>query len=469
MAEAAAGILYGVRTVVESAALVAKGIYDPTLPLKATLTPLTSISVPKAEHTVSVIKGRAYLFGGVSNADGEGELAENDVHVILLPTSGMESEDYLRLAAGEGSPPKRRGHVAAAIDEQIFFFGGIGADGRPLDEGGRVWTFDTVSNSWSHMDPPPEGDKPAPRSQAAAVGTVHPQPVAKRTDEGSLPQDPPDPAKIVPEPPSAGSYGTLIIQGGVGADGTPLNDLWAFDISSRTWSQLPSPPVSDSAAQAPGQALVGNRLYSFLEGRTWYLDLSPSFFDDRAGAGELGIAPLGPWGEVSRPGIEGSEDGGSREGEAEAPLVQQHSSSHPGPRAAAPMFPITTGQGRNYLLLLGGQTANTTPSPASPSTIHEDILTLQLPPSPNSAASLKDAARQAIKKDTLEAVWEEVKYHDAEGRMIQEGQEGRGVGVRRGAGVGMVYGLDGSSVLVWGGVGEGREVRRGGVVVSVGV
>lgn len=64
---AEAGILYGVETLLEGAVAVAKGIYDPTLPLKAGLRPVRDIEVRKAFGTVCVVKGRGYAFGGLDS------------------------------------------------------------------------------------------------------------------------------------------------------------------------------------------------------------------------------------------------------------------------------------------------------------------------------------------------------------------------------------------------------------------
>lgn len=61
---AEAGILYSVEHLIEGSIAVAKGIYDPTLPLKATLIPIKDVVLPRAYHSVSEIKGRAYVFGG---------------------------------------------------------------------------------------------------------------------------------------------------------------------------------------------------------------------------------------------------------------------------------------------------------------------------------------------------------------------------------------------------------------------
>lgn len=137
MAEAAPA-LYGIKNVLESAALLAKGIYDPTLPLRATLKPIPAQTLPRAFHSLSIIAGRAYIFGGrTTGKDGGQELADNDVHVVILPSSGVESSDYKCVRATGEAPPRRYGHRAAVIEESIYIFGGKGEGEEPLDEAGR--------------------------------------------------------------------------------------------------------------------------------------------------------------------------------------------------------------------------------------------------------------------------------------------------------------------------------------------
>ncbi|KAI7277049.1 hypothetical protein KC335_g3 [Hortaea werneckii] len=379
-----------------SAALLAKGVYDPTLPLKATLQPIKDVEVPQAYQTISVIKGRAYAFGGktLSKSGGE-ELADNDMHVIILPASGVESTDYRRIEATENAPPRRWGHSAAVVDDRIYL-----------------------------------------RTHASE----HPQPTQRPTGEGVAPQMPIDPAKEVPEPPAPDTYGTIIVQGGKAKSGEQLHDIWAFDISSRTWAELPSLPSPMSGSSS--LVMTEKRVYAFARGQTSYMDLTPGTFDDRAGEGELGLTPLGPWCKFSSSATSDEEE-----------------PSHPGDREGATLVPVTTGQGRNYLLLLGGQTPLGEPL--------EDIWALQLKPEGMTAASFKDAARQAIRKDTGEMVWEEVKYYDSEGVMIQESQPGRGTGRRKGMAVAKGTEVDGASVVAWGGVGEDGRVRGDGVMVTV--
>lgn len=434
------GVAYGIERVVEGAAALAKGIYHPTLPLKATSTPIAPFGVPLAQHTISIVKGRAYCFGGKTRSKvGGEELANNDIHVVILPSSGVESADYKKIEASEGAPPRRSGHSAAVVGDRVLIFGGSDEAGQPLDEQGKVWAFDTISNTWSCMQPAESNAaRPEPRTHHAAVASEHPQPIQHRTDEGSLPQQPPDPASIVPEPPSPDTYGTLVVQGGQDRHGTPLSDLWSFDISTRTWTELPEPP--QPAAKSPSLALVGKRLYTFAQGQTSFLDLTQSRYDDRGGAGELGLAPLGPWTRLPDPST------------ADSP--------HPGDRTGSSLVHVTTGQGRHYLILVGGASA----SSGEPL---DDIWALQLKPEGMTAASFKDAARQAINKDTGEAEWEEVKYYDSEGVMIQEGQRGRGLGGRTGFAAAKGSEVDGASVVIWGGRDGGGRILGDGLMVTV--
>ena len=439
MGEAVAGMLYGVEKIVEGAALAVKGIYDPTLPLKATLRPLSGIDVPLAYHSVSVIKGRAYLFGGKTlSRDNIGlEVADNGMHIVILPSSGIESSDYKKIEGSDGAPPKRHGHSAAVIEDRMYVVGGYGEDGELLDEKGRVWVFDTTSNKWSHFDPPEGSDRPEPRACGAAVASEHPRAVTKRTDEELLPQDLPDPETMIPEIPNTDTYGTFILQGGTGKDDKYINDLWSFDISTRSWAELPSPPPPTSTK--PSLAMVANRLYTFSVGQTSYLDLTAGSHGEHGD--ELGLAPLAPW--QSLPPTSSSPD-----------------QPYPGERSGAPMLPVTTGQGRNYLILLGGESQS--------GDVEEDIWALQLKPEGMTAASLKDAARMAISKDTNEAQWSELKYLNADGVMIQEGQQGRGIGPRKGVAAAKGTEVDGASVIVWGGIGADENPRGDGLMVSVG-
>lgn len=227
--------------------------------------------------------------------------------------------------------------------------------------------------------------------------------------------------------------------------------MHAFDIASRTWSAFSSPPVTSEGSSSPSLAMVGSRVYAFVAGQTHYLDLVKNTFSDKSGAGDLGLSPHGPWSTI-RTNLDSGKPG-------------------PGARSGAALIPVTTGQGRNYLLLLGGEAV---PSGAGSSrpvstqpTRYSDIWALQLRPEGMTAASFKDAARLVIKKPTAEAEWAEVRYYDEEGVIFQEGQSGRGIGQRRGFAAARGSEVDGCSVLVWGGVDDVGKVSGNGILITV--
>jgi len=54
---AEAGVAYTLHNLFEGAVVLAKGVYDPTLPLEATLSSIDDVDIPQAFHTVTVVKG----------------------------------------------------------------------------------------------------------------------------------------------------------------------------------------------------------------------------------------------------------------------------------------------------------------------------------------------------------------------------------------------------------------------------
>lgn len=135
------------------------------------------------------------------------------MHMIIVPSSGIESTDYKRLEPSSASPPARYGHSSAVIDDQIYIFGGSNVNG-PLEEKGKVWVFNTDTNSWSNLAAT-MGDVPKARMWAATTASVQPQPEHQRTDMNVAPQYPIDPAKMAPEPLRPSTYGTFVVYGGI--------------------------------------------------------------------------------------------------------------------------------------------------------------------------------------------------------------------------------------------------------------
>ncbi|KAF2016279.1 galactose oxidase [Aaosphaeria arxii CBS 175.79] len=441
--EAVAGALYAADNLLQGAAALATGILYPTLPLKSNISHITSVPIPISQHTISVVKGRAYIFGG-ENAPGQ--LANNDMHVVILPSSGVLEADYTTISpraavAGGAVPAARKGHTAVVIGDTIYVFGG---EGVPEPENGRVWAFSTVANSWSYLDPSPGTLFPSQRTGHAAAGADFPGPRDVVFKERA-PQQPADPAKAVPEPADDDSWGTLFVVGGKDVEkGELLNDALAFDIRTRMWSNVPSPP--GQPREGASIDVVGKRLYrfggkgveTFASGGMDFVDVSPVW--KHAEGGTTPLTTGWDWEEI-------------RVGEGDAPQA----------RSSAGLVSVTTGQGRHYLLIIGGE--------GETSTFFDDIWSFQLPPEGYSAAAVKDQTRAAIKKDTYEGKWAELNYKfvDATGEETKEipGQPKRGLGIRGHFAATKGTEVDGASVVAWGGVDKDGKVLGDGWLITV--
>ncbi|KAJ4349971.1 uncharacterized protein N0V89_008592 [Didymosphaeria variabile] len=454
MEPAAAGALDAAENLLYGAAALVKGITTRPHLLKANLTRIDSVPLPRSHHTLSVVKGRAYIFGGEV---APGELADTDIHVVILPSSGVLEADYTTIKArpetsGGDVPAPRKGHSSVVIGDSIYIFGGEGVQ----EEKGRVWVFQTSRLTWSYLDPSPDAAVPAHRTGHAAAASELPAPKDIVYQE-KAPQQPTDPAKVVPEPAEEDTWGTIFVIGGRDtATGELAGDALAFDVRTRTWSNLPIP---DGPPEGASLALVGNSLY-LLGGKasterggsaiatTQVLDVS--FVWQHAEDGTTPLASGWTWHSLSAPS---AADGST--------------SLAPSPRFAAGLEGVTTGQGRHYLLLFGGSS----PAPDNNITLLDDIWAFQLPSERASAAIAKDSARAGLKREMYDAHWAEVgcKYTDTRGEEVdQENNSGiKGFGSRGGFAAAKGTEVDGASVVVWDGVdGEGRILSDGWLVTA---
>jgi hypothetical protein len=451
----------------QTALAATKGMLAPTHPLTAKWEILKAPPLPRSSHTLSVVNGRAYIFGGEISPR---QPVDNDMHVVVLPSSTVAEADYKVVPAGAAVavgvnggdtaapgevPQKRVGHSAAVIGERIFIFGGRGGrDMAPLEEGGRIWVFDTRSERWSSLDPVPDTPFPAARSYHASVAVEKPGPpvTARKHDSltgetiaGSV-------ASVARDVQAEDEgYGTLFIHAGCPATGR-LNDLWGFDVRSRTWKQFPSAPGPPRGG--PSLAISKSRIYRFggfngLSEEGGQVDFLDLVVDTLAGGGEGMTA-----GEEeialssSKAGWESIVYNSSKEG-----------TKVPGNRSVAGLHPITTGMGREYLILLLGERDPSADGHAGAGTFWDDVWAFQVPPEGMTGASFKDATWQSWGKDTGEGEWSEVYVADAEGREEDDARGltpgGRGWFASASAGE-----VDPGAVVVWGGL-NGRNEREG--------
>jgi hypothetical protein len=340
-------------------------------------------------------------------------------------------------------PSARAGHATAAIGHRIFLFGGRSgaATSEPLDEGGRVWVFDTRTNAWSYLDPePPQSlsspivspvglrtaNAPSPRTYHSAVATDKPRDFnpqrPKRTgswkewakgdsDVVGIPQ-----RQIIGNVAASSrdedldGYGTLIIHGGVLANKQLTNDVWAFDVHSRVWRQLP--PAPGSPRSGASLCISKSTLYRFggfngqaVEGgQVDLLRLGVDFLDGAKGHMEVELANAEEWFSITQ----GKTVKFADDDPAIRPLAGH--TDWPTGRSSAGLEVLTAGGGREYLMLVAGrqQASPATLGEATESQVFNDIWAFQAPPLGMSAASVTDAVLQAIGRSSGEGTWYKV-------------------------------------------------------------
>jgi hypothetical protein len=480
-------------------------------------------SLPRSSHSLNVIAGTAYVFGGEVHPR---QSVDNNMHIINLPVSGAPADYYsveakpssrVQLAESAApipeetayqsttspltdvplSPPAnapeapsssdkgksteadvpapRVGHATAVIGTRIFLFGGQSAASQTLEENGRVWIFETKTHTWSFADP--HGDSPVPpaRSQFAAVATEKPRDftIQRSRSESWKEWAEGDSAEVgIPQRPIAGNvaalakdeeeagYGTFIIHGGLLADGSRTNDLWAFDVRSRIWKELPSAPGAPRSGAA--LCLAKSRLYRFggfdganeIGGQLDELNLGVGLFNDRVSKGEVGVFPRGDWVSVTPGPVTQGADSAEKAGLVPSPLEEW-----PSARSVASMHVVVGAGGREYLMLVLGER---TPSggegdePAN-GTYWDDVWAFQLPAAEMTATSLTDALFHAVGRRSSEGKWTRVAMgpFDDEVEADVAGPGARGWFASSGT-----VDLEEGGIVIFGGINE-RNMRLG--------
>lgn len=454
-----AAAAYGVETAVEGAVGAAVAIAKSTMPLKATWKRIpTDTILPRSSHSLSIIKSKAYIFGGEQQPR---EPVDNHVHVFTLQSANDDEVDYQiirsKATTDDGAVPcSRVGHTASVVDDRIYMFGGRGGKAmKPLEENGRVWVFDTKMNQWSYLDPAQGSPYPASRSYHASTSTEHPMSAfQEKTVQDSTPfnaaqEETKTDQTVNPLGTTASwldDHGTIFIHGGCPASGR-VSDVWAFDVASRLWSQFPDAP--GPARGGPSLTLSRERLYRFggfdggkeLGGSIQFLRLTKSTFDDKRGKGELAVAPLtGQWESVEPP--------------AGTPM--------PGDRSVAGLLQVTTGQGRQYLLLFLGERDPSSSGHEAAGKFWDDVWSFQLRPEGMTAASFKDATRQLFGAKIAEGTWARVDVPESSmsGNTEHPGQRGWFASAQG-------QDLDPCSAFLWGGVLDDNSRAGDGWILTV--
>jgi hypothetical protein len=408
MAEAA-GALYAAETAVEGLAVSAYALSKSTAPLHVRFEKLPDPSpnseLARSSHSLNVVKGKAYIYGG----DLGSGTSDPYVHVVTLPSDvKLGNVDYQRIEprvgeralegysdvdseAGKMSeetnqiPESRAGHASAVVGDVIYVFGGrypSETAAHPLRENGVVHAFDTTTGSWETLKPHKTkcaGRVPKARIHASMSSSKHPLP---GTGEAST-----------------RAHGTLLLHGGYSYHGVLMRDVWTFDVASRVWSQWPSvPDVGVEEVAGEGQiCCTESRLYRVGDGfgKVDWLDLVREDIDDFSGRTEWGIGlKSGTWersAEGTKEKLEVKEVGEP----SKPPLTKVD--NMPAPRKGYGVLPITTGAGRQYLLMLLGEDRS--------GSVLKDVWSFQVKSEKKTPAVLKDTIRSTLGRQSGENIW----------------------------------------------------------------
>ena len=135
----------------------------------------------------------------------------------------------------------------------------------------------------------------------------------------------------------------------------------------------------------------------------------------------------------------------------------------PGNRSVAGLHPVTTGQGRNYLLLCLGERTPSSSGHDGAGEFWGTLWSFQLDSENMTAASLKDATRRLLYAKTGENAWAQVEIPEATMRAGQsEGPGPRGwFASTQGADIGT------QAVVLWGGVQANNERANDGWLLTI--
>jgi len=382
------------------------------------------------------------------------------MHIVILPSGTVTSADYKAVpakpdSAGGEVPEKRVGHTAAVIGERIFVFGGRGGkEMKPLEENGRVWIYNTRTDTWSFLDPVQGTPYPAARSYHSSVAIEKPEPV-KHAKERKV-----DQARETPRPgvvaegamtdAQSGGHGTFFVHAGCPVSGR-TNDLWGFDVPSRTWKEYPTAPGKPRGGAAI--CVSKQRIYRYggfdgeseVGGQLDILELRLDTFNDVSGKGEASVVAKGKWETLN---------------------FAEENMPFPGNRSVAGLHSVNTGMGREYLVLLLGEREPSSDGHNEAGKFWGDVWAFMCPPLGMTGASFKDATWQALGRETGEGLWSAVNVSDAEG---VEGEDVRNlVPTERGWFASSTMGdVDVGSVVLWGGLNGKNEREDNGWILKV--
>lgn len=196
----------------------------------------------RSSHTVDVVGGNAYIFGGelLPRKPRDNKVIQVNLnHLQAEPRTGPFStktstqsnlDDGVKTTTPTTAPPARVGAASTVLNGKVYLFSGRGGEAMtPIEEEGALWVFDPSMATWSLLTPAISSD-PFPQARSYHCAT------------------------------SDGDH-CIFIHAGCPVSGR-LSDLWSFDVTTRKWVQL---------ADAPAPARGGTSI-AFIEGRLYRMN-----------------------------------------------------------------------------------------------------------------------------------------------------------------------------------------------------
>ncbi|KAG2432767.1 hypothetical protein HYH02_012899 [Chlamydomonas schloesseri] len=206
-------------------------------------------------HTFTLVPGtggrrtKAYSMGGQRSSAVSSYVALTRLEALDTTDMTLFVVDKVGSSIGAAARPSRSGHTALPYNESVLVFGGSIINKTesklPVASNEVMWLY--LGDAFS----PPQWQVLANRSRGEP-GSGSPPPRSKA-------------AAVVLSPRGAGTGDVLYIYGGLDNSSKPLEDAWAFNMTSRTWRQesLSAPPTDAYG----GRGLIRPAAVSSSDGR----------------------------------------------------------------------------------------------------------------------------------------------------------------------------------------------------------
>ncbi|KAJ1302955.1 hypothetical protein OPQ81_003248 [Rhizoctonia solani] len=251
--------------------------------------------VPRYHHSSSIVSGsgNVYIFGGMLN-----DQLKNDTWAIRLSGDSKQlpgPELYFNslkfsailLKTTGNAPSPRAGHLSVLTDGLLIVWGGAtstrnGSYRAPDDS--SIYSLDLTTNYWTKLDV-----QPSPRARFLCAACMSGSRLIVFGGSGanfmvlddlwsldfySWTQGTPKWERIEAAPGSPSPLARaghamvayderLYVFGGFTANDVYLNDIWCFDLETRTWAEVQCTGVLPSPRECHSLSLVGDAVYLF--------------------------------------------------------------------------------------------------------------------------------------------------------------------------------------------------------------